>query len=41
MSQQSLSKFPSIQPLVRQEDGPEPIPFHMEVELEQHLHGGI
>ena len=36
--QPSLSDFPSIQPLVRQEDSPEPIPFDIEVELEQHLH---
>jgi len=38
MIQPPLSDFPSIQPLVRQKDSPEPIPFYMEVELE-HLHG--
>jgi len=29
-SQPSLSDFPSIQPLVRREDSPEPITFHMD-----------
>jgi len=38
VSQPSLTKFPSIQTQVRQEDSPEPIPFDIEVELEQHLH---
>ena len=32
MSQPSLSDLPSIQPLVRQEDRHQPIPFQMEVE---------
>ena len=38
-SQPSLSDFPSIQPLVRQEDSPELIPFQIKVELEQNQHG--